>query len=134
MFISFPEIYYFICIRCVLFLKLLYVILHFYFQFVTDNFERLLTDMGYLVTQRDNIKHWEMAWELKCMAEMEHKKYDSFICVISSHGNLNQVFGCDRLKMTLSKEIRQFRSEKCSSLAGKPKLFFLQSCQTDLEG
>lgn len=96
--------------------------------------EDLLLGMGYLVTRRDNLKHWEMEWEIKLMTETDHRKFDSFMCIISSHGNVNQVYGCDGLRVILNKQIRRFRSGKCPSLTGKPKLFFLQSCQAEEEG
>ncbi|XP_076093901.1 uncharacterized protein LOC143064732 [Mytilus galloprovincialis] len=98
-----------------------------------DKMEDLLLEMGYLVTRRDNLKHWEMEWEIKLMTETDHRKFDSFICIISSHGNVNQVYGCDGLRVILNKQIRRFRSGKCPSLTGKPKLFFLQSCQAEEE-
>ncbi|CAG2204672.1 CASP8 [Mytilus edulis] len=98
-----------------------------------DKMEDLLLEMGYLVTRRDNLKHWEMEWEIKLMTETDHRKFDSFMCIISSHGNVNQVYGCDGLRVILNKQIRRFRSGKCPSLTGKPKLFFLQSCQAEEE-
>lgn len=46
-----------------------------------------------------------------------------------SHGDIGCVFGTDEIKVSLPALTRPFTSLKAPSLAGKPKLFFIQACQ-----
>lgn len=57
----------------------------------------------------------------------DHKNCASFICVLLSHGDEGIFFGTDgsvELKFLTS----LFRGNRCRSLVGKPKLFFIQVC------
>ena len=54
---------------------------------------------------------------------------DCFACVILSHGDDDDViFGTDG-KITLEELISYLLPDKCPSLSGKPKLFFIQACR-----
>ncbi|KAJ3595021.1 hypothetical protein NHX12_004464 [Muraenolepis orangiensis] len=50
------------------------------------------------------------------------------VCVLS-HGDKECVFGTDGLKVALGDMQRPFTSERAPTLAGKPKVFFIQACQ-----
>lgn len=59
------------------------------------------------------------------VSEEDHSKRSSFVCVLLSHGDEGLFYGTDgplELKVLTS----LFRGDKCRSLAGKPKLFFIQ--------
>jgi hypothetical protein len=47
----------------------------FYF---TENMELVLTDLGFKVVRKDNLKKWEMEHEIKTLARADHKNYDCF--------------------------------------------------------
>ncbi|XP_071111908.1 caspase-3-like [Haliotis cracherodii] len=54
---------------------------------------------------------------------------DCFVVFISSHGREGVIYSTD-LKMICIKDIaRQFRPDKCPTLKGKPKLFFIDACR-----
>lgn len=67
------------------------------------------------------------------MADKDHSECDCFVCVILSHGEEGIVYGTD--KAVHIKELSDFfKSDRCPSLAGKPKIFIIQACrgyQTD---
>ncbi|XP_065096305.1 caspase-8-like [Paramisgurnus dabryanus] len=54
---------------------------------------------------------------------------DCFICCVLSHGSKDGVYGTD-VGLVSVDEIREpFNGINCKSLAGKPKLFFIQACR-----
>ncbi|XP_061227791.1 caspase-3 isoform X2 [Neopsephotus bourkii] len=69
----------------------------------------------------------------KTVSEEDHSNRSSFVCVLLSHGDEGVIYGTDgplELKVLTS----LFRGDKCRSLAGKPKLFFIQACRgTELD-
>ncbi len=57
----------------------------------------------------------------------DHSRCASFACVMLSHGDDGVFYGTDtsvELKILTS----LFRGDRCLSLVGKPKLFFVQVC------
>jgi hypothetical protein len=59
-------------------------------------------------------------------AEQSHRDADCFACAILSHGfDGGHVYGIDNY-ITLDKLISPFKGPGPTSLAGKPKLFFIQ--------
>lgn len=55
----------------------------------------------------------------------DHSKKNGLVCVLLSHGEDGLIYGTDgplELKMLTS----LFRGDRCKTLAGKPKLFFIQ--------
>lgn len=65
----------------------------------------------------------------------DHTERDCFVCCILSHGKSQAVYGTDGKVIHLSEAISYLSTNKCSTLAGKPKLFFIQACQgRDFQG
>ena len=50
------------------------------------------------------------------------------VCILS-HGEKGLVFGTDAKDVSLQELTRPFKSGQAPTLAGKPKLFFIQACQ-----
>ena len=62
--------------------------------------------------------------------ELDHSKYDAFVCCIMSHGYLGYIYTADRQSVAILEDIAYaFCPERCPTLDGKPKIFFIQSCQ-----
>lgn len=72
-----------------------------------------------------------MMQKLTAVALEDHSKYDCFVCCILSHGELDCVSGINGLTVKISKLMTNLQARSCPSLAGKPKLFFIQACQGD---
>lgn len=63
--------------------------------------------------------------------KLDHSKYDAFVCCVMSHGYLGNVLAADCQSVRILEDIaRPFYPESCPTLAGKPKMFFIQSCLT----
>ncbi|TSN95700.1 Caspase-3 [Bagarius yarrelli] len=70
---------------------------------------------------------------LTAVARDDHSRCASFVCVLLSHGDEGVFFGTDGA-VELKTLTSLFRGDRCTSLAGKPKLFFIQACRgTDLD-
>ncbi|XP_054404561.1 caspase-8 isoform X2 [Pongo abelii] len=68
---------------------------------------------------------------LKIYQLMDHSNMDCFICCILSHGDKGIIYGTDGQEAPIYELTSQFTGLKCPSLAGKPKVFFIQACQGD---
>lgn len=68
---------------------------------------------------------------LKNYQSKDHNDKDCFICCILSHGDKGIVYGCDGQEASIYELTSYFTGLKCPSLAGKPKIFFIQACQGD---
>ncbi|KAM7021522.1 caspase-3 [Melospiza melodia melodia] len=70
---------------------------------------------------------------LKKISEEDHSERSSFVCVLLSHGDEGLIYGTDG-PLELKALTSLFRGDRCRSLAGKPKLFFIQACRgTELD-
>ncbi|XP_012380770.1 caspase-8 [Dasypus novemcinctus] len=68
---------------------------------------------------------------LKFYQNLDHSNKDCFICCILSHGDKGIVYGVDGQEVSIYELTSYFTGLKCPSLAGKPKVFFIQACQGD---
>ena len=57
----------------------------------------------------------------------DHRNSDAFGCAILSHGDNGVVYGTDGI-LKVEDLCASFRADRCPTLAGKPKLFFIQVC------
>ncbi len=67
---------------------------------------------------------------LEDAAHDDHSEADCFLVAVLSHGEMGILYTKD----TAYKPDRlwgNFNAEKCPTLAGKPKMFFIQACQGD---
>ncbi|NWS10672.1 CASP8 protein, partial [Pachyramphus minor] len=59
----------------------------------------------------------------------DHEDKDCFVCCILSHGKKGIIYGVDGKEVTIRELTTSFTVQNCRSLAGKPKVFFIQACQ-----
>lgn len=60
----------------------------------------------------------------------DHSAYDAFVCVIMTHGRLGELYASDARPVRILDIVEFFTKQNCRSLAGKPKMFFIQACPT----
>ena len=75
----------------------------------------------------DDITKNEIIDLFKGLSIQDFSQYDAFVCFMSSHGNPDGVHGIDAKPISVEEIVDQFKGN--STLAGKPKLFFTQSCR-----
>uniref|UniRef100_A0A8C5LLU0 Caspase-3 n=1 Tax=Leptobrachium leishanense TaxID=445787 RepID=A0A8C5LLU0_9ANUR len=86
---------------------------------------------GFRVRTEKNLTYAEIKTVMEKVATEDHSQRSSFACAVLSHGNEDGIFARDRIFRL--RWLTQFISEhNCKSLAGKPKLFFIQACRGEL--
>ncbi|NXO30113.1 CASP3 protein, partial [Cisticola juncidis] len=89
--------------------------------------------LGYKVRINNDLSCKDIFRVLKNVSEEDHSKRSSFVCVLLSHGEEGLFYGTDG-PLELKVLTGLFRGDRCRSLAGKPKLFFIQACRgTELD-
>ncbi len=63
----------------------------------------------------------------------DHWNFDSFVGCILSHGEEGKVFGSDGKPVVLTEVTAVLSARNCNSLAGKPKMFFIQACRGNIK-
>ncbi|TNN89661.1 Caspase-3 [Liparis tanakae] len=97
------------------------------------NAVKVFGKLGYKVKVYNDQSVEEMKKVLVSVSQDDHTCYASFVCVLLSHGDDGVFFGTDG-SVELKYLTSLFRGDRCKSLAGKPKLFFIQACRgTDLD-
>ena len=78
-----------------------------------------------------------MKFAIKQFAQMpDHKTHDSAIIVVLTHGHYGVLYGVDSNPHNKHDEpyyvdemVAEMYADKCTALAGKPKLFLIQACR-----
>lgn len=61
----------------------------------------------------------------------DYSDYDCMLMAVLSHGENGIIYAKDAPYKPEDKLWGRFTGDKCVTLAGKPKLFFIQACQGD---
>ncbi|XP_023273243.1 caspase-3-like [Seriola lalandi dorsalis] len=97
------------------------------------NAMKVFTKLGYKAKVYNDQTVEQMKQVLTAVSKEDHSCSASFICVLLSHGDEGVFFGTDG-SIQLKDLTSLFRGNRCKSLVGKPKLFFIQACRgTDLD-
>lgn len=89
--------------------------------------------LGYKVDVYNDLKCADIFGRLKKVSEEDHSKRSSFVCALLSHGEDGKLYGVDDY-LPIKNLTSLFRGDRCKTLVGKPKLFFIQACRgTDLD-
>ncbi|XP_075687330.1 caspase-3-like [Rhinoderma darwinii] len=91
----------------------------------------IFSSRGYNVKQHNDLTGEEMLNIMKLYAGEDHTEKDSLVCFVLSHGNKGTVCGTDGKDVSVKDLTDCFNGRNCSSLIGKPKVFFIQACQGD---
>lgn len=63
-----------------------------------------------------------------CLSLISVSLWSQVVCVLS-HGDMGSVYGTDKHQVSLRQLTLPFTSRSAPTLAGKPKMFFVQACQ-----
>jgi hypothetical protein len=88
--------------------------------------QQTFTKLGFNVKLEHNKSAHDMRDILTRYAKMDHSQNDAFVCCILSHGEDGIIYGTDQ-SVDIEHLIQPFKFNR--SLAGKPKLFFIQACR-----
>ncbi|CAK6442560.1 unnamed protein product [Pipistrellus nathusii] len=97
------------------------------------NLSETFKNLKYEVRIQNDFTREEIVKLLHDVSKEDHSKRSSFVCVLLSHGDEGVIYGTNG-PVDLTKLASFFRGDNCRSLAGKPKLFFIQACRgTELD-
>lgn len=85
--------------------------------------------LGFTVVILDDLPAARIRHELGELGRRDFQDHDALVVCVLSHGEKECVFGTDEKKVTLRELTLPFTSGSAPTLAGKPKLFFIQACQ-----
>ncbi|KAK5859672.1 hypothetical protein PBY51_021209 [Eleginops maclovinus] len=89
----------------------------------------VFTDIGFQVLVHDNLTAADMKRELETLQKRSFLNEDALVVCVLSHGLKERVYGTDGKPVFLRELSGHFTSRAAPTLAGKPKLFFIQACQ-----
>uniref|UniRef100_A0A0L8HQ77 Caspase family p20 domain-containing protein n=2 Tax=Octopus bimaculoides TaxID=37653 RepID=A0A0L8HQ77_OCTBM len=97
--------------------------------------KQALESLHFKVIDRKNLPVKSMKQIFMDISALDHANHNCFVSVILSHGeDDNEIFGIDG-KVKLDELVETLLPDRCPSLIGKPKLFFVQACRgTKLDG
>uniref|UniRef100_A0A8C6UIS7 Caspase-8 n=1 Tax=Neogobius melanostomus TaxID=47308 RepID=A0A8C6UIS7_9GOBI len=87
------------------------------------------TSLGFTVEMHKNLESAEMKRLLVEKGRRNFNNEDALVVCVLSHGLKDCVYGSDDVQVSLRDLTQPFTSLNAPSLAGKPKLFFIQACQ-----
>ncbi|CAH0720685.1 unnamed protein product, partial [Brenthis ino] len=96
----------------------------------SDNLSRVLKGLGFRVTIVNNLKFEDVNRYLQEVSQMDHTENDCMLIAVLSHGEMGMLYAKDT-HYKPDTLWYYFTADKCPTLAGKPKLFFIQACQGD---
>ena len=95
-----------------------------------ENLAAVLRNLRFDVQIFKDYKLKEMHSKIEEYAALDHSQNDCILIAILSHGELGYIFAKD-IQYKLDNIWSPFVANRCPTLAGKPKLFFIQACQGD---
>ncbi|XP_055046107.2 caspase-3-like [Misgurnus anguillicaudatus] len=93
-----------------------------------DSLQDAFKFLGFTVKTHQNLSADEMK-TLMTQYSKDDRHGDCFVCCVSSHGNQCGIIGIDEKTCPLKDITSPFNGVNCSSLIGKPKVFFIQACR-----
>ncbi|NXV47730.1 CASP8 protein, partial [Uria aalge] len=91
--------------------------------------KRVFEWLQFETVEHMNLEAKQMYAELKEYSKKDHSNMDCFVCFIFSHGEKDKIQGADHELVNIKDLLSCFSGSNCPTLAGKPKLFFIQACQ-----
>lgn len=95
-----------------------------------ENLQKTLTHLHFNVKVYQDLKLDKIIKKLNKIANLNHSKNDCLLIAILSHGKYGVINAYD-YEYSLDTILNYFTVSRCPTLAGKPKLFFIQACQGD---
>lgn len=91
--------------------------------------EKVFRWLDFEVQIQQDCKGQQMLSLMQDLSDTILPEWDCVVCCILSHGLEGCVHGVDNNSVSIKQLMEPFSGKKCPSLAGKPKLFFIQACQ-----
>ncbi|NWR72376.1 CASP8 protein, partial [Centropus unirufus] len=93
--------------------------------------KRVFSMLHFTIAEHKDLTAEEIRKTVNTYRHEDHKDKDCFVCCILSHGKKGIIYGVDGQEVPIQELTASFTGRNCRSLAGKPKVFFVQACQGD---
>nr|XP_061799541.1 caspase-3 [Nerophis lumbriciformis] len=94
-----------------------------------DSLKKVFRWLNFEVNVRNDCDREQILSLIQELKDTDHSQMDCLVCFVLSHGEEGSVYGVDGLTVKFEELMEPLNGVGCSSLAGKPKLFFIQACQ-----
>ncbi|XP_078536332.1 caspase-8-like [Lissotriton helveticus] len=94
-----------------------------------ETLKKIFQWLQFTVEERQDLTASEICQAIEKYRTNNHGDMSCFVCCILSHGHKGEVYGTDGLPVLINELIDLVNGQRCKSLAGKPKVFFIQACQ-----
>lgn len=88
----------------------------------------LFTEMGFNTQIFSDVTTQQMESAMVNVGKTNHSDADCFACAVLSHGEEGFVYGVNG-PIQIEKLVGPIKGHRCPSLAGKPKIVFIQACR-----
>ncbi|XP_046820105.1 caspase-1-like [Vespa crabro] len=95
----------------------------------TTRIKDVFTQLGFEVLIYDNLTYVEVKDIISKLSNEDHSKNDCICIFVLTHGTSNDLLYSKDVAYSTSYIWKPFSADLCTSLAGKPKLFFFQACR-----
>ncbi|XP_035731793.1 caspase-1-like [Vespa mandarinia] len=89
----------------------------------------VFTQLGFEVLKYDDLTYMEVKDMISTLSNEDHSKNDCICIFVLTHGTSNDLLYSKDVAYSTSYIWKPFSADLCTSLAGKPKLFFFQACR-----
>lgn len=89
--------------------------------------------LGFETVIRKDCTKESMVKALRQLGEKDHTQADCVVCCVLTHGYEGGLYGVDGERVLIRELLEELDGKHCSFLIQKPKLFFIQACQGQLE-
>ncbi|XP_028986885.1 caspase-8 [Betta splendens] len=89
----------------------------------------LFSDLGFTPVVHNDLTADDIRLAIKKLGTENFSDHDALVVCVLSHGENGCVYGIDEQEVYLRELTLPFTSTRAPTLAGKPKLFFIQACQ-----
>ncbi|XP_063285931.1 caspase-8 isoform X2 [Pelobates fuscus] len=96
-----------------------------------ESLRSVFSELGFKIILHKDLTGNGIRQTIQDHSEQTYENTDCFICCILSHGNKGVIHGTDGQSVAICDLTSCFKRSKCPSIAGKPKVFFIQACQGD---
>uniref|UniRef100_A0A1I8JD17 ANK_REP_REGION domain-containing protein n=1 Tax=Macrostomum lignano TaxID=282301 RepID=A0A1I8JD17_9PLAT len=100
-------------------------------QFDVERVSELFSKLGFIIDVcKKDLTADEIENYLDCVRNWkELERHGAFVCFLMTHGREDCIVGSDGKPCKIFDLTKKFQPKLCSSLAGKPKIFFVQACR-----
>ncbi|EFN67188.1 Caspase-1, partial [Camponotus floridanus] len=87
--------------------------------------------LGFDIEIENDLSHTEVMNKIEKLRQYDHTNNDCLCIIVLTHGLQNDLIWAKDVAYKSEKIWKPFTADKCTTLAGKPKLFFFQACRGD---